>query len=204
VNHSPKLGFLFRIGAALFVIAALGLAAAAPKSRALAAPGVGGLPADAPRPAQQATSYPAGGDVTDTPESGGAYPAGTNAPEETATEGPSPVFTATAAVTAGPTATPTITGTPPPNVFQTENSEMGGSLVTPPASETPGPTLTAVYTATALSGTAQPTQVASAGTTGGSGFVVDWGLFWVGFSIPILFGCGMVLYLLDRKPSLFR
>ncbi len=35
-------------------------------------------------------------------------------------------------------------------------------------------------------------------------FQVDWGFFWIGFAIPILAGSGVVLYLLDRRPDLFR
>jgi hypothetical protein len=36
------------------------------------------------------------------------------------------------------------------------------------------------------------------------GFKVNWGFFWVGFAIPFLAGSGIVLYLLDRRPDLFR
>lgn len=102
-----------------------------------------------------------------------------------------------------PTATIGPTLTSPPDVLATENAEMGDSQVTPPGSETPGPTLTPYITLTGTQ-TVLPSAVSPASQKGAGGLSINWGLFWIGFSIPVLVACGGVLYLLDRRPELFR
>jgi hypothetical protein len=97
---------------------------------------------------------------------------------------------------------PQQTQTSQPNTFLTENAEMGEGQVTPPANETPSPVVTPTITPTPPEPTAQPTPI-SFGGQGGSGRM-NWGLFWLGFSLPVLAACGWVLYLLDRRPELFR
>ncbi len=101
-----------------------------------------------------------------------------------------------------PTATVGPTSTLAPDVLATENAEMGDSQVTPPGSETPGPSMTPYQTTTGTQ-TVLPSAKSTANTKDG-GLVVDWGLFWIGFSIPVLVACGGILYLLDRRPDLFR
>ena len=123
---------------------------------------------------------------------GGAYPAPTsgNPSQATATVAGSPL----------PTSTPTLTPTLAPNMFKTENSEIDSARTTPALTETPAPSLTpyvsptVTLTQTALA--AAPLQASSP--------PMNWGLFWMGFSLPVLAGCGLVLYLLDHRPDLFR
>lgn len=160
------------------------------------------------QPAFQGTDYPVGGE-TATAESGDATPttSGYVPPEERTpgtptSEASTPNPTSRAASATPPTILPntaTASATLPPNVFLTENAEMNGALGTPPPSETPGPTRTSAPSQTLA---ATPTPRAAA--AGKGGLEVDWGLFWVGFSLPVLIGCGVVLYLLDHKPGLFR
>ena len=88
-----------------------------------------------------------------------------------------------------------------PDRLATENAEMGDSQVTPPGSETPAPSITPYVTGTQ---TVLPSAVSPASTKGGGGLNINWGLFWIGFSIPVLIACGGILYLLDRRPNLFR
>jgi hypothetical protein len=152
------------------------------------------------RPLQQQTDYPAqptqvlypaltGTTTQVTPETTEGYPASTP-------EGPT--------LTATITNTPTETATPAPNTFQTEDSEMSGSKVTPPAGESPSPT--AVLTATqSLTPTISASRTASLESAEKQdGFQVNWGMFWMGFALPVVAACGVVLYLLDRRPDLFR
>lgn len=133
--------------------------------------------------------------ATTTPENNRGYP-------------PPSQNTALPTLSSGKTATPglpvdtvtvTATITKSPNIFQTENSEMNNARVTPALTDTPGPSITPYISPTA-------TQTISASDAQGkkSGLAMDWGLFWVGFSVPVLAGCGMVLYLLDHSPELFR
>jgi hypothetical protein len=169
-------------------------------------------------PLAQATSYPV--DPTSTPNNG-AYPGMTDTPSVGRTNTPVRTPTPTTAGSGGtiPTATPvfgnptdsipsntrvpegTGTGTSSPNLFQTEDAEMGGSQVTPSASETPGPTITPISSATPTQITPTTTPVVKKGLFQGQ---VDWGMFWIGFSIPVLVCSGLVLYLLDRNPNFFR
>lgn len=155
-------------------------------------------------PAYQATSYPVSTNPPPPAGGSGAYPVVTIAPptqQPTATRTPQagqPVQTETAAPSA------TADRSPSPDAFQTENAEMGGALVTPP---TPEPTAAVTETPPALTETPpaeeqQPTPAAAAPDRGR--FQLDWGMFWVGFAIPFLAACGLVLYLLDRKPDFFR
>jgi hypothetical protein len=101
-----------------------------------------------------------------------------------------------------PLVTPTTTATLPPNAFLTENAEISGGQVTPPPSATPGPTITVYISPTAPTRTPRPTGI-PAGGAGGDG-PVDWGYFSLGFAVPVVAACGFVLYLLDRRPDLFR
>jgi hypothetical protein len=143
------------------------------------------------QPAFQSTDYPAQS-TTNAQDNG--YPADTT---ET------PTSQSTSAVL--PSATATFTPTPAVNVFRTEDTEMSGAKVTAPPSETPGPSLTAYYTPTATKtppSTATVTNVPK--KQAGLGASLDWGMFWIGFSIPVLAICGAVLYLLDRRPSFFK
>lgn len=123
---------------------------------------------------------------------GTAYPAPTtgNPAQATATVAGSPV----------PTATQTLTPTLAPDVFKTENAEMGGARTTPALTETPAPSITPYISPTV---TLTATVLAPAPLQAG-GPAMNWGLFWMGFSLPVLAGCGLVLYLLDHRPDLFR
>ncbi len=101
--------------------------------------------------------------------------------------------------------TPTITLTPtlPPNVFRTEDSEINGAKTTPMVTETPGPSAT-VYDTPTLTETSTPPEATQVVIPKKGEPNVDWGLFWIGFSLPVLGGCGVVLYLLDRRPDIFK
>lgn len=132
---------------------------------------------------QQATDYPYPYDLLST-ESG--YPGGfetaeTPASDMFSTETPEP----TSAV----------------NIFATENAQMQDSLSTQAPSATPEPTITPANTATAVL-TPTLTVVVEA-STGQNRFKIEWSYFWVGFAIPLLICCGVVLYLLDRYPNIF-
>jgi hypothetical protein len=129
-----------------------------------------------PENLQPVEGYPAPGD-------GGTVPESTQEPFATQTE--------------------THTPTPPPDILRTEQAEMGDTLVTPPGDMTPAPTHTLINTVTPT-----PTQTATPEPAPvlppqEEGFRMDWGLFSIGFAIPILIGCGLVLYLIDRRPDLF-
>jgi len=101
--------------------------------------------------------------------------------------------------------TPTVQmGTPSPDAFETENAQIGDSAVTPQVSFTPGPSITPANTSTStptITGTVSPIQLETEDT---GSFKLDWGSFVVGFAVPVLAGCGVVLYLLDRRPELFK
>jgi len=101
-----------------------------------------------------------------------------------------------------PEPTPEDTSTPAVNVFGTEDALMRDTLGTPASSATPAPSITPVNTQTApVTSTAQE---AGAGTAReNAGLQIDWGFFWIGFAVPLLAACGVVLYLLDRRPELF-
>lgn len=97
------------------------------------------------------------------------------------------------------TATETVTQAP--DAFRTEDAEMGEAQTTPLVTETAAPTKTPNQTLT-VSKTLLPTPTPAAAKKDG-GFTPDWGMFWIGFAIPVLVACGIVLYLLDRRPELF-
>jgi hypothetical protein len=99
--------------------------------------------------------------------------------------------------------TETSTATIPPDLFRTEDSEINNSQTTLAASETPGPTITAVSTSTVSKTKSQSSPTPPIIKKKG-GITLDWGLFWIGFSLPVLAACGAVLYLLDRRPDLFK
>lgn len=156
-------------------------------------------------PAFQATDYPFGtgengySGMTDTPASGAAATAtktktflpGTQAPQQTQTSTFQPIRSVTV----------TLTATLPPNVFRTEDSEINGAQATPALTETPGPTITNYVTGTVTATHLTPTRVVL--KKSGLGFQIDWGMFWIGFSVPVLFASGVVLYFIDRRPDLF-
>jgi hypothetical protein len=98
--------------------------------------------------------------------------------------------------------TVTNTATQPPNVFRTEDYEMNQSKTTPVVTETPGPTATKVVTTIIKTPQSSPTPTLAA--VKGSAFTLDWGMFLTGLALPILAACGYILYLLDRKPELFK
>jgi hypothetical protein len=95
----------------------------------------------------------------------------------------------------------TLTATLPPNVFRTEDSEINGSQATPALTETPGPTITNYVTGSVTATQLTPTRAVL--KKSGPGFQIDWGMFWIGFSVPVLFASGVVLYFIDRRPDLF-
>lgn len=99
--------------------------------------------------------------------------------------------------------TPTETSTLPADVFRTEDAEMRNALTTPQVTETGGPTITPYQTLTVTKRPPRSTLTSTAAKKK-NGFTPDWGLFWIGFSIPVLGACGVVLYLLDRRPDLFK
>lgn len=78
----------------------------------------------------------------------------------------------------------------------------------PPGAETitPSPMATGQTTAAVTATPAASAQVSAEAepVNEPKGFQVDWGFFWIGFAVPILAGSGVVLYLLDRRPDLFR
>jgi hypothetical protein len=116
---------------------------------------------------------------------------------------PSPAVAFTDIVEPTEALTPTQTGTLPPDVFRTEDAEINGAQTTPVTTETVGPTITLFTTPTATKRTPRPTTTSN-GAKEKDEFIPDWGLFWIGFSLPVLGSCGVVLYLLDRRPDLFR
>lgn len=78
-----------------------------------------------------------------------------------------------------------------------------------PADETPVPEPGTAFPSPTASPTASSTMITPVTPEAGQEdeperFQVDWGLFWIGFAVPILAGSGVVLYLLDRRPDLFR
>jgi hypothetical protein len=120
--------------------------------------------------------------------------------EETATQD---LGTLPANITPSIVGTSTLTTTPEPNIFLTEDSEINKARTTLSVTETPAPTITVFSSPTRIKTVQQPTQMLAASKKKG-GFRMDWGLFWIGFSLPVLGACGGVLYLLDRRPDLFR
>lgn len=116
-----------------------------------------------------------------------------------------PESTNTPDLVISPTLTPTpgASPTPVPDVFGTEDAQMGDSLVTPPSSPTPGSSITPVNTPTMMFTPTGTVVAMLENRSRKEGFQVDWGFFMIGFVIPVLVGCGLVLYLLDRRPDLF-
>lgn len=186
--HAPRLRLILRAGAVMLVTVLLVFIA-------------GTLFRGGPAPASAARSWQEGYpvDTVEAPTDDFAYPVMTNTPF---------VFQTPTARVPGATQAPTLTffvnatETQPPNVFLTENAELSEGMVTPLASETSGPTITPYNTATLTRVTPQPTRAPVIAQS--SGPEIDWGLFWIGFSLPVLSACGVVLYLLDRRPDLFR
>lgn len=98
------------------------------------------------------------------------------------------------------TATETVTQAP--DAFRTEDAEMGEAQTTPLVTESAVSTKTPNQTLTVTKTQLPARTPAAAGEK--DGFTLDWGMFWIGFAIPVLAACGIVLYLLDRRPDLFR
>lgn len=152
------------------------------------------------QPAYQDDGYPPTEDVPTEVVPTYGYPGEESPTAEAGTTSTAGGATATSGPTPTPANTMTVTATVR-NVFLTENAEMGASSVTPPASLTPlatgtiAPTHTNTPTRTPLS-----TLIAAASDEDQN---LDWGLFWIGFSVPIIAACGVVLYLLDHRPELF-
>jgi len=160
----------------------------------------GTLPARAAPAAQDGTDYPIDDETLTLDGFDDDYPNETDIPFEDET--PFDFETFEAIETPGvPTITLTPTGTLAPNTFLTESAEMSGGQITPPPSETPGPTITAFQTPTAATATPRSTRAPASSDSGG---IVDWGFFSLGFAVPVMAACGLVLYLLDRRPELFR
>ncbi len=110
--------------------------------------------------------------------------------------------TPAAPVTATAAGTPTQTSTLPPDLFRTEDAQMNNAQTTQQVTETPGATFTPYDTPTVLK--TQPQRTLTPVVKKKEGFTPDWGMFWIGFSLPVLGACGVVLYLLDRRPDLFK
>lgn len=164
----------------------------------------GGVVVQAGRALQDATDYPG---IDETPldfPTDESYPGVTDYPDDFPTdEIPTEEFpTAEFFTPQPPQSTATVDATQPPNTFLTENAEMGDGQASPPPSETPGPTITPYGSPTAVTGTPEPTTVSAQEKNAGQR--IDWGLFWMGFSVPIIAACGLVLYLLDKRPDLLR
>jgi hypothetical protein len=136
--------------------------------------------------------YPVDGTATETGDD--SYPILTDTPDGNSTQS---ADTPTAEFTA------TNTATLPPDVFRTEDSEMNQSQTTPGATETPGPTITGYVTPTVIKTQRGPTPTPLPKKEKNA-FTLDWGMFLAGFSLPVLGACGYILYLLDRRPELFK
>jgi len=102
-----------------------------------------------------------------------------------------------------PTLSLEISLTAAPDIFGTEDAQMGDSLTTPLVSLTPAPSLTLANTATPLITTTITPESGLNDDSGSGGFRVNWGFFMAGFVVPVLVGCGVVLYFLDRRPDIF-
>jgi hypothetical protein len=134
------------------------------------------------------------GDGSGTDTGNGYNSPATDTPEGNPTQAvdtPTPLFTVTNTVTL------------PPDTFRTEDSEMNQSKTTPLVTETPGPTITVYFTPTVINTPGHPTPSPLAVKEKGA-FTLDWGMFLFGFSLPVLGACGYTLYLLDRRPELFK
>jgi hypothetical protein len=145
---------------------------------------------------QDTPGYDAPTDDSGSGDSGSGY----DAP---ATDTPEADTTPQTIITPSPAFTVTNTPTLPPDVFRTEDAEMNQSMTTPVVTETPGPTMTLVATPTIMKTQRQPTPTLAISKEKDT-FHLDWGMFLAGFSLPVLGACGYILYLLDRRPELFR
>ncbi len=153
-----------------------------------------GYPVDTPTLPD--SGYPAGATGTSPATAGNSTPTSSSGTRPAGTE---PAESLTPSIEP----TETITSTLKPDVFRTEDSEIGSSKTTPLVTETPGPTATA-FGAPTETITPLPTRATQAAVQKKDGVKIDWGLFWIGFSLPVLGGCGVVLYLLDRRPDIFK
>ncbi len=204
---SPKLWLVARIsavaGLAGLLVFFFVVVPGGPTRPALAnAPDYQGYPAGTVTVPPTEPGYPAGSTATSPAPAGSATP--TPAPSSTQPSGPQPSSTEPAeSLTPTVELTETLTPTMPPDVFRTEDSEMNSAKTTPLVTETPGPMVTAYVTPTETM-TPLPTSTTQAVIQKKDSFAIDWGLFWIGFSLPVLGGCGVVLYLLDRRPDIFK
>jgi hypothetical protein len=99
--------------------------------------------------------------------------------------------------------TPLVSSTSAVNRRATEDAEMRDTLGTQLPSATAAPSITPANTQT-IQVTITATSSTAAEEDGPPPFQIDWGFFWAGFAVPVLGACGVVLYLLDRRPDLFR
>ncbi len=200
--NSPRFWLVLRLNSALILAGILTFGVVA---FVAAAPNGQDPYSVSPHVMQQATAYPYPSEEATLDNSGYPYPPPGATESPTASSG-TPVFTLTptAVVTPTETSTPTITSTLPPDKFKTENAEMGASQVTPVETETPGPSITPYQSPTPALSATSLLQTTPDGPKKSGGEPVDWGLFWVGFSVPVLAASGFVLYLLDRRPNFFR
>jgi hypothetical protein len=139
---------------------------------------------------QQATDYP-NPDETQIPEYD--YPPG---------DTQVPILPTKSDLTLSAVLTPVESSTPSKNLLATEDAEMRNTLGTQLPSATAGPSITPINTQTVQS-TTTGTVIPAVMQNKKNGFKVDWGYFFVGFAVPVLAACGVVLYLLDRRPDLF-
>jgi hypothetical protein len=150
------------------------------------------------KPRQQSTApYPAGTSSTDS-----LYPAGTPTKTNAAVPTAIIIFPGTATETELPVETSTV----PADTFLTEDAQMKESQVTQPAGATAAPAIVTGSPDTPTPATTPTEITAAAAQTSDQkpgGFRMDWGFFWIGFAIPVLAGCGIILYLLDRNPVMF-
>jgi hypothetical protein len=136
--------------------------------------------------------------IDDGTDEGYPPPDGTGTPTSSVTPGVVPTTTTPPT----PQQTLTTAAAPGETLLPAEQAETLAPTETPQATSTPTGTITVTPSVTptpALQSTLEARQAGDGGS-----FQVDWGYFWIGFAIPVLAGCGVVLYLLDRRPDLFR
>lgn len=103
------------------------------------------------------------------------------------------------------TQSPTLTPPQPPTEAPVDQTSIPGTETAAPtptvlSPTVPSPTAPATTTSTVVPQASPEVEQEDEPER----FQLDWGLFWIGFAVPILAGSGVVLYLLDRRPDLFR
>lgn len=170
------------------------------------------------QPLLQSTGYPYPGDYYTPDPNATEFPTSVPIedypwPGENFTPPPFETSTATATLPSGPTPTTPQFFTPTPTLTLIPGTTREPTLPVETATLLPsGSTQVPIpggATRTGETGTPQPERTRTRyvftpdPTPVKGGFQVDWGVFWVGFSIPVLVTCGVVLYLLDRQPGFF-